>query len=347
MKKILALLMAITLLFSLCACKKDGDVLSNNESDVTETVEFVKPEDYATVIGLKINPEFELYLDKEDNLLALNAVNEDAKVMEKDIDLSKKDLASVVSAIITKAQEKGYATQGGYMILKILDSNKTDETAILKKASDAAKKTFDELLMDFHIKTEEGEEEVVSDISSKEETSSKEDTSSKEETSSKVEESNKTDTSSKEETAENKPAAPTVLNPKTNIKKFEEYVGNKYSVEDDNHIIAGGISFEDDVAVLLSATFVLEGSEPDIPTSRTPVVYGGKKYYRCGSGFSPSSYELTDTEIIIKSFSDGSTVLSKMQLLSDGTLKVTYVSADEAWRFKVGDILSIEWNYLS
>lgn len=347
MKKILALLMAITLLFSLCACKKDGDVLSNNESDVTETVEFVKPEDYATVIGLKINPEFELYLDKEDNLLALNAVNEDAKAMEKDIDLSKKDLASVVSAIITKTDESGYLKSGGYMVFKaiqVLDSN-INSSKILKKANDSAKDTLDKLNIDFDVNIEEGTDDTVS------ETSSKQDTSSKQETSSKTEDAdNKEETSSKNESADNSPKEPTVVNPKTNIKVGKEYVGNKYSVEDENTITAGGICIDDSaIVILLSANFVVEGYDPNMPTDRTPLIYGGKKYYRYGAGQTPCYYELTDTELIVKNtvWSETETINAKLQLLSDGTLKVTYVGEEQASRFKVGDILSIEWNYLS
>ena len=302
MKRILALLMAITLLFSLCACKKDGEVLSNNESDIKDSADFVKPENYAAIIGLKINPEFELYIDDDEKLLALNAVNDDAKAIKDGVDLSESDIGSVVSAIVKKANESGYVKTGGYMTLKVvnvLDSSRINAAATLKKASDSAKKTVSDLNIDFDVRTDEEEQKDTTsdtssenDTSSKQETSSKNDTSSKQETSSKDENNNKTENSSKEETGANKPEEPTIVNPKTHLKKGEEYVSKNVWREDDIYLAAGGISVDDEeIVILLTVNFAPEGHDPNMPTDRTPLVYGGKKYYRYGAGQTPCYYE--------------------------------------------------------
>ncbi len=374
MKKILALLMAITLLFSLCACNQDTEGVSSNEPDVSSSDDFVKPENYAAVIGLTINPEFEIYIDGDENLLALNAVNDDAKAIENDIDLSKKDIGSVVSAIVKKAYEAGYMQSGGSMTLKaieVLDSALNIGDTV-KKASDAAETAINELNIDFKVNPEEDNaEDTTSETSSNQDTSFEEETSLENETSKiepeepteskpeepteskpegTVSEENKPETSKPEESEpeEITPSEPTTLNPKTNIEMDEtkEYIGNKYSPYDENTVEAHGVSFTEECIILLSPVFVTEDSGDEIPEGRAPIIYNNKEYYRIGAGQTPHYYEITDTEIILKNsfWEEEEKTCAKMVLLSDGTLKVTYSSID---KFAVGDILSLEWSYLS
>ncbi len=140
-------------------------------------------------------------------------------------------------------------------------------------------------------------------------------------------------------------AAPTFLNPKTNIKWEKEYVSKNYKAYDENNISAGGISFFNDAvdgeyALVLEAMF-----ETQNPGDRKGITHNGKTYYRCGAGQTPHKMEMTDTEIIIKdSFweNNGATNLV-LVLQNDGNLKVTQSKLPE---FAVGDILSISYNGL-
>lgn len=140
-------------------------------------------------------------------------------------------------------------------------------------------------------------------------------------------------------------AAPTFLNPKTNIKWEKEYVSKRYTVYDETAISAGGISFFND-AVDGEYVLVLEAMfETQNPGDRKGVTHNGKTYYRCGGGQTPHRMEMTDKEIIIKdSFweNNGATNLV-LVLQNDGNLKVTQSKLPE---FTVGDILSISYNGL-
>ena len=313
MKKLLIFFMAISLLFSFCACGNKAPS-SDNSSDIADNSQFVKPDNYAVVLQLKINPEFELYLDNTNTLLALNSVNADAKAIEKDLDLSSKDLTSVITSIVKAAKEKGFLKENNGVSFKIIEVKDTtvNPDDVLNAAKTAADRT-------------DTESDISSDTASQEE-----------ETQSKPVESNP---------VESKPAEPATLNPKTNLKLDEEYVGNKYKVYDETNIYAGGIAVYEDGAnglycLLLTAMFVNDGTG-----GVKPLTYNGKTYYRAGAGQTPHYIELTDTEIIVKNsfYEDTEKVVVKMVLLSDGTIKVTYSQHED---FSAGDILSIDWNYL-
>ncbi|MBQ8303717.1 MAG: hypothetical protein IJX79_02055, partial [Clostridia bacterium] len=78
MKKLVALLLALFLCLSLCACGKSGN---EGESSQAGSAAFVKPENYASVLLVTINPQIRLYLDKDSNVLAVEPVNDDAKAV--------------------------------------------------------------------------------------------------------------------------------------------------------------------------------------------------------------------------------------------------------------------------
>ena len=131
------------------------------------------------------------------------------------------------------------------------------------------------------------------------------------------------------------------INPKKNIKIDKEYVSKSYDAYDETTISAPGISFYKDGdsigCLLLDAMFSCDPEEID--TSRTPVTYNGKKYYRIGGGMSPAEVKLTEKEITITH--EGSTI--KVIMTSDGNFKVT---SSNHRRFPDGLIMSISWNYL-
>ena len=104
MKKILSLALALILALILIACNKIDT--SSGSSELSG--EFVKPDGYAAVLNVKINPEFNLYIDINGDVLALKAVNDDAASFSDQIDADKDTAESVLQQIIIKSNENGF-----------------------------------------------------------------------------------------------------------------------------------------------------------------------------------------------------------------------------------------------
>lgn len=65
---------------------------------------------YAAVIHIKINPEFNLYLDSEGCIVYVEYLNEDAADLFETVDLTGQKLADGMETIVGAAEEKGYLT---------------------------------------------------------------------------------------------------------------------------------------------------------------------------------------------------------------------------------------------
>ena len=65
---------------------------------------------YAAVIHVKINPEFNLYLDSEGCIVYVEYLNEDAADLFETVDLTGQKLADGMETIVDAAEEKGYLT---------------------------------------------------------------------------------------------------------------------------------------------------------------------------------------------------------------------------------------------
>lgn len=79
----LALCLALILAASSAACGKKTDPSGTESGSAEES--FEKPEQYASVLIITINPQFKLYLDENGKVLALEAMNEDAESMKDSI----------------------------------------------------------------------------------------------------------------------------------------------------------------------------------------------------------------------------------------------------------------------
>lgn len=97
MKKYLAYILIITILVgSLFGCSA-----SNNMQSFVDA-EFVKPEKYAAIVNVSINPSFDIYLDENAVVLAIEPKNEDAKTIDfssyigVDLQTAIKDLVGVI-----------------------------------------------------------------------------------------------------------------------------------------------------------------------------------------------------------------------------------------------------------
>ncbi len=140
MKKLLSLFLV------LCLCLSIALLSGCNNTENTDS-SFVKPENYASVVRVQINPTVDLYLDGNDNILAVEFINEDAKESYSDIeqDLIGKPLDQGVSLVVEAAAEDGYLEGNNDIkidILEYTDSLEDQQLAMLAKANSSIKATL-------------------------------------------------------------------------------------------------------------------------------------------------------------------------------------------------------------
>lgn len=173
-KKIFALLMAVSLLFTLAACKSNEKLSSYNSSSTTDTVAFTAPENYATVLLVTINPEFKLYLDEQGSVLAVEPVNSDAKSMANDVENIKGDLETVIHDIVLAADKGGFVKENAtvnFQVTMVKDGTiNTDD--ILNIAKEATNKVFVDSEKTIDVNVSVAEDALKETVSSNEEASS-------------------------------------------------------------------------------------------------------------------------------------------------------------------------------
>ena len=153
MKKLVALFLALTLCLSLCACGKGGNEGSGAAGGSNA---FVKPENYASVLVVSINPEIRLYLDKDSNVLAVEPVNDDAKAVVEKLDIKNKKVDAAVKSIITVSKDEGFVKEGVTVSLKVSEVKDKEISAdtITDLVEKSANETFTELKITAEVKTE-------------------------------------------------------------------------------------------------------------------------------------------------------------------------------------------------
>lgn len=157
MKRILALVLALALLFSLAACGKEDVSSPDSSSQGSSEEAFVKPDNYATVLLVTINPQFRLYLDKDGKVLAVEAVNKDAQSFADTISFENKKVEAVVEDIVTKANEKGFVKEDAAVSFEVSEkkSEEVNVTEILNTVTTAANQTAEELKIEISVKAED------------------------------------------------------------------------------------------------------------------------------------------------------------------------------------------------
>ena len=179
MKKLLAAIMALLLVLGLTACGKD---------DVKTGAGFEKPENYASVILVTINPQFRLYLDAEGAVLAVEPANDDAKSIAESITVQKGSLDKVIDGIVTAANDGGFIKNKeatvNLSVVEVKD-NKVNTEAVLQKAETAVTDSFKKIEVEAEVKvTTEDKEESDAPVNSQPENSSPEGSTDNEDTSS-------------------------------------------------------------------------------------------------------------------------------------------------------------------
>lgn len=99
---------------------------------------------YVAVIHVKINPEFNIYLDKDENVVALECLNADAKDAYGKKSFAGKTLDETLQTVVSIAAEKGYMKEDQTVALTITecttDLNATElQTKMDRMVTEAAK----------------------------------------------------------------------------------------------------------------------------------------------------------------------------------------------------------------
>ncbi len=156
MKRWISGVLALCLVMVLAACSKSetsngGTIAETTAATTTMTTAvsetFVKPESYATVILVTINPQFRLYVDANGVVLAVEPVNEDAQSICDELDFENKTYETVVEKIVTASKEEGFIQDEATVNVEIVESDVTAEEndEILENTEQAVTETAEVL----------------------------------------------------------------------------------------------------------------------------------------------------------------------------------------------------------
>lgn len=165
MKKFLALVLVLCLALPLAACSNSTGTASTtttpsatpSTTTTTSVDSFVKPEAYASVLLVTINPQFALYLDENGTVLAVEAVNQDAASIKDSINFENQSVETVLENIVTAANQSGFVKADATIILEITESKETyDEyTEILREAEQTVNDTAEKLQLTVEVAVSE------------------------------------------------------------------------------------------------------------------------------------------------------------------------------------------------
>lgn len=88
---------------------------------------------YAAVIHVKINPEFNLYLDSEGCIVYVEYLNKDAADLFETVDLTGQKLADGMETIVDAAEEKGYLTGQNEVMTDVVWVQEATDSGQLEK----------------------------------------------------------------------------------------------------------------------------------------------------------------------------------------------------------------------
>lgn len=141
MKKFFAFLLSVLLVISFASCGNKSDVTGDNNSTVNNSG-FKSPEGYVAVVSLSINPKFNIYVDADNKVLAVEPLNKDAEAVKDKLLNNETELIAVVKNIITVVNDAGFIKQNTEVKLTLTEvKNQTYNTEALlnnvKSAVDA------------------------------------------------------------------------------------------------------------------------------------------------------------------------------------------------------------------
>lgn len=131
-RKRYVLIICIIMSFLLCACGKVQDVKESQSSESTvgnqegsteieeqTSIDDVIPEDFAASVIVTINPQVKLYLDKDNVVIGVEYLNEDAKVAFANVNFSDVTIETCMDEMISAAVENEFLTDGKDVSIEI------------------------------------------------------------------------------------------------------------------------------------------------------------------------------------------------------------------------------------
>ncbi len=152
MKRLFAIFLVLTLVFALCACGKEQDPPTSTPAPADPDT-FTPPENYASVVLVSINPQFRLYLDAADNVLAVEPVNDDAKTIANKVTTGS--IETVIEKIVTASKDGGFVTESATVNIEITEikADIVNPETLLEKAESSAVDSFQKLEIEVEVNT--------------------------------------------------------------------------------------------------------------------------------------------------------------------------------------------------
>ena len=132
MARRIGILMTLFALLLTCACSGNttADVSSQQAAPASSAEPgFVPPANTATVVRVTINPEFRLYLDSTEEVLAVEPINADAQQLMDRIVFAGRKVDGVVEDIVSTAIDDGFLKDAGAVNVEIVHTD-LDELAV-------------------------------------------------------------------------------------------------------------------------------------------------------------------------------------------------------------------------
>lgn len=143
-KNLIVVLICLLSLSCLYGCKQNT-AETKKETTQNEESSFVKPKEYETVLTVTINPIFRLYLNSDNEVIAIESVNEDAKGIVNDINQETKELDEVIKNIVKCADENNFLKKDATVDVKIVETTSAQDkqAEILVIVKDTVKNNFE------------------------------------------------------------------------------------------------------------------------------------------------------------------------------------------------------------
>lgn len=184
LKRCLAFVIVLALSFCIVGCGKETISVNKSKKPAKDSEKFQKPDNYAYVVLVTINPQFKLYVASDGKVLAVEPINDDAKSLESKIEFENKNVETVIQNLIVAANDAEFIKVDTIISLGISETadENVDKTAVLNQISVAVNEKITELDIKAQVTTSETQENT---------TDNKDDSEQKDEN--KQEDSNKED----------------------------------------------------------------------------------------------------------------------------------------------------------
>lgn len=186
-KNIVAFTLIMLFIFAMSGCGKkenanyiSANTVTNRDNSVTEISNnedgqkdnenvdediFIVPANYISILEININPKLNLYLDSDNVVLAIDYLNEDARVAyaDRETDLIGSTLETATSIVIDEAVEQGYLTKDKEVSFDLIACEREDSAFshnLLLTAYETAECSMAEYEMEIVINTKIADERV-------------------------------------------------------------------------------------------------------------------------------------------------------------------------------------------